>query len=197
MFQAESFYHIYNRANGNDNLFLEERNYCYFLDKYFQYMNDFAETFAFCLMPNHFHFMVRVRQEEEFQSLIKQQSRNHGDIVNQQFSNLFNSYSKAVNSTYNRHGSLFQRPFKYKEVTDEAFLSQLILYIHYNPVKHGFVNDILDWPYSSIHLFTEKRLFAYLTEMEHAKQEILDWFGDVRQFELFHQNIGEIKSIFD
>jgi REP element-mobilizing transposase RayT len=65
MFEAEKVYHIYNRANGRENLFIEERNFHFFLDKYFHHISPIAKTFAFCLMPNHFHIMIRIKAEEE------------------------------------------------------------------------------------------------------------------------------------
>jgi len=65
MLAPEDVYHIYNCANGTENLFREERNYHFFLEKYFKYAHPIAETFAYCLMPNHFHIMVRIRSEED------------------------------------------------------------------------------------------------------------------------------------
>jgi putative transposase len=64
-FEAEKVYHVYTHANGNENLFLESKNYSYFLKKYVVYLHPVAETYAYCLMPNHLHLMVRVRREEE------------------------------------------------------------------------------------------------------------------------------------
>mgnify|MGYP000067432488 CR=1 FL=1 len=54
---------------------------------------------------------------------------------------------------YKRRGSLFERPFKRKTITDENYFTQLIAYIHTNPIKHGFCKQILDWPHSSIHAY--------------------------------------------
>ncbi len=60
------YYHIYNRGNNKENLFLEERNYRYFLQLYIQHIFPIADTFAYCLLRNHFHLFVRVKTEEEF-----------------------------------------------------------------------------------------------------------------------------------
>jgi len=54
-----SYYHIYNRANGFHNLFFKKENYRYFLEKYARYTNQYIDTFAYCLLPNHFHFLIR------------------------------------------------------------------------------------------------------------------------------------------
>ena len=57
-------YHIYNHANGNDNLFRNEENYAYFLKRYAYFIHPIAKTYAYCLMPNHFHLLVKIRSEE-------------------------------------------------------------------------------------------------------------------------------------
>lgn len=67
LFEPDQVYHIYNRANGNENLFRESRNYRFFLQKYFAYINPVAETYAYCLLPNHFHAMIRVRSKPNLQ----------------------------------------------------------------------------------------------------------------------------------
>lgn len=61
--EPENTYHIYNRANGNEQLFLSDDNYRYFLKKYNEYISPIVDTFCYCLMPNHFHFLVRVKKE--------------------------------------------------------------------------------------------------------------------------------------
>ena len=56
--EADNFYHIYNHAVGKENLFENEQNYLFFLQKFAEYFNPVVETFAYCLMPNHFHFII-------------------------------------------------------------------------------------------------------------------------------------------
>ena len=60
------FYHIYNRGNNGEDLFIEARNYPYFLALYAKYVEPVAETFAYCLMKNHFHLLVRIKTVDEF-----------------------------------------------------------------------------------------------------------------------------------
>ena len=66
-------YHICNHANGFENLFVREENYDFFLRKYTRYANPVVQTYAYCLLPNHFHFLVRVRGEEELLAFWKQE----------------------------------------------------------------------------------------------------------------------------
>ena len=57
-----TYYHIYNRGVNRENIFREERNYAYFLRLYSKHITPVAETFAYCLLRNHFHLLVRVRE---------------------------------------------------------------------------------------------------------------------------------------
>lgn len=176
MLQFDTYYHIYNHANGDDNLFREEKNYPFFLEKYHQHIDPIAETVAWCLMPNHFHLLVKIKSEVEvFDNLSTTSSsskvRNFGrakekdeevkrKLLSKQFANFFSSYTQAFNKMYSRRGSLFIKNFKRKEVEDESYLQNLILYIHLNPIKHGFVSLISDWIPTSYHTFpTEKQKF--------------------------------------
>jgi putative transposase len=182
-----TFYHVYNRANGNENLFPQEKNYSFFLEKFTHHINPVADTYAYCLMPNHFHFLLRIKEEEELRKHFSAAGKtskvfeNLGGLVSQHFSNLFNSYTKAFNKTYDRKGSLFSPNFKQKEITSEAYLTNVIHYIHANPVHHGFVKDLYDWPHSSVH--------AYLTQKKTAlkREEVIQWFGGSQEFSLYHQ----------
>ena len=76
----EKYYHIYNHANGNENLFREQKNYEYFLEKYKQHINPIAETIAWCLMPNHFHLLVKIKTEEEIVSTSFSASPKFGNL---------------------------------------------------------------------------------------------------------------------
>lgn len=58
-------YHIFNRAIGSEQLFREDENYRFFLQKYKQHILPVADTFAYCLLPNHFHCLVSIKDEEK------------------------------------------------------------------------------------------------------------------------------------
>jgi REP element-mobilizing transposase RayT len=112
--------HIYNRGNNRENIFVEERNYVYFLKLYANHIEPIAETFAYCLLRNHFHFLIRLKDDTRLDP-------------SQQFSNLFNAYAKAINRAYGRTGALFQRPFGRVCVTSDQHFIRLVTYIHRNP----------------------------------------------------------------
>jgi len=69
--EPEAFYHIYNRANGNENIFFKDENYLFFLKKYKEYISPICNTYCYCLMPNHFHFLIEIKNEEELKSYFK------------------------------------------------------------------------------------------------------------------------------
>jgi putative transposase len=198
--QHGQYYHIYNCGINGERLFREATNYEYFLKLYEKYIDPIAETFAWCLMGNHFHLLVRIREEaENIKHLNLTGFKNLSDLEkntppHQHFSNLFNAYSKAINKRYHRHGSLFERPFKRKLIDNEKYLKQLVLYIHNNPVHHGFCNHPVEYAWSS-----------YLTciSAKPAKikcTSVLNWFDDIHRFESDHiavSGLNEIEAFLD
>jgi len=149
--EHDQYYHIYNRGNNRETIFPLERNYHYFLQLYTRNLYPVVDTYAYCLLPNHFHFLVRVKTEDEIQQLFKDanlgktQGSKHNKLPkspSHSFGNLFNTYTKAFNKVNQRTGSLFEKPFHRKLVKDQAYFQRLVLYIHYNPQKHGSTDKI-------------------------------------------------------
>jgi REP element-mobilizing transposase RayT len=161
------YYHIYNRGNNGENLFIQERNYRYFLELYLKYIEPIAVTFAYCLLRNHFHLLVRILDS--------------ANSASNQFAKLFNAHAKTINKTYQRTGSLFEHPFHRIEVTSDSYFTRLSIYIHRNPQKHGFVQDFQDWPYSSYHGL----LSSQPTHLQRA--QVLNWFDTPDTFIATHQ----------
>lgn len=175
-------YHIYNRANGSENIFREARNYNYFLQQYTRFIEPIVDTYAYCLLKNHFHWLVRLLPEPEARSVLRLPAAkpyNPAQLV----SNFFDAYAKAYNNLYQRHGSLFQRPFRRILVTTDTYFINLIHYIHLNPQKHGFVTDFREWEYSSYHtLYSHKPTFL-------QREFVLEQFNGRTGFDEFHRAI--------
>ncbi|WP_326982111.1 transposase [Chryseobacterium sp. MYb264] len=116
---ADCFYHIYNRGINGENIFKSERNYKFFLKKISELLIPVCEIYAYCLLPNHFHFLIKVKSDNELHSLVKVQNLDKAEfglhspqnIFSKQFSRIFNSYSQAFNKENNRHGALIESPF--------------------------------------------------------------------------------------
>jgi len=194
------YYHIFNRGNNGEDIFREKRNYLFFMERYAQYIEPVAYTYAYCLLRNHFHFLLRTRTPEE-QEVYHKNMRTLKTLKvsetfrvlepSRQFSNLFNSYAKAFNKMYSRTGSLFEHPFHRIEVNADTYFSRLVAYIHQNPEKHAFVSDFRDWPFSSYQAILSQRP----TRVQRC--EVTEWFGGLDGFVDFHasrvvfQGIGE------
>lgn len=181
-FEGGKFYHIYNRANNQDSLFYREKNYSYFLKKYEQYLSDYLDTFAYCLLPNYFHFMVRVKIKYSSNQNINQE-------IAEQFRRFFISYSQAINKQEERKGSLFEKPFKRKLIDNPSYFTQLVLYIHLNPVSHGYSDNWETYKWNS---------FQSIISDEYSKinrKKVLEWFGSKEEFINYHQNYSLETSI--
>jgi putative transposase len=186
------FYHVYHQAVGGENLFRIANNYAYFLRKYGEHISPIAKTYAYCLLPNHFHFLVEIRENvygyyQEKQTLAEKVSLPEADFdvdrfISQQFQNFLNGYAQAYNKMYNRRGKLFQENVNRKLVNTPDYILQMVHYIHYNPVRHGFVKKIDDWTYTSLHAFLSEKT----TSLE--RTELLERFGDKTIFLKYHQN---------
>ncbi len=187
--EPDKYYHIYNHANGKENLFLNKGNYLFFFEKYEFYINPIADTFAYCLMPNHFHFALRIKSENDIVKKLSEsyklsESSNNERIqkyLSKQFSNLFSSYTQAFNKQQKRKGSLFIPNFSRKQITDEKYLKELIFYIHYNPIHHGFVKSINDWKYSSYKTI----LSSKFTNVK--RNEVIELFDSSENFIFCHK----------
>ncbi len=161
-------YHIYSRTIGNELLFRNEGNYTYFLRRYADFCSNHLATFCYCLLPNHFHLLVQVKE-----------STNEAAALSA-FSNFLNSYSKSYNKAFERHGGLFQRKFKRKQINTDSYLTDVIKYIHRNPQKHGLIQDFKKWNYSSYGTFFLKNKNQLETDW------VLNWFGGLNEFEKNH-----------
>jgi putative transposase len=164
------FYHIYNRGNNREVIFKETSNYLYFLTLMEKYIVPVADVFAYCLMNNHFHLLVKIRDDYEGQNFKPQQN----------FSNLFNAYAKSFNQRNHRTGKLFEERFKRKRIEDDFYFTELIHYIHANPQKHKLMSDFRNYQYSSYQLMISDQKTVL------KRDEVMTWFGGRTSFEESH-----------
>ncbi|MEJ8758355.1 hypothetical protein WG947_15180 [Pontibacter sp. H259] len=187
--ESGKYYHIYTRGNNTETLFKHLDNYHLFLQLYRKYLMPYADTFAYCLLPNHVHFLIRIKDED---ALMRQGGEDFMKriSVERQLAHLLNSYTKTINHRYERVGKLFQHRFGRKEVTSEAYFTRLIYYIHFNPQHHGLIDDFSDWPHSSYHSLLSKSKTAL------QREEVLEWFGSRDWYKKFHEeNAADFASI--
>jgi putative transposase len=181
-----TFLHIYNRGNNRENIFIQERNYAYFMELWWKHTHQIAETWAYCLLRNHFHAVVYIKNKEDLTGL-----NNKIKEPSQYFSNFFNAYARGINIATQRTGALFERPFKRIPVDTESYLMRLVVYIHQNPQKHKFENDFRDWNYSSYHQLTAD----VPTRLQRDK--IMQLFGSREDFIRIHQEIQPLEGLED
>jgi putative transposase len=140
-------YHVFNRGNNKQQIFFTVENYPYFLKGVERYLSPTCDILAWCLMPNHFHFLIHA-------NLLSTTVIEDGSFRRQKFSQgvkqLLSSYTKAINKQERRTGSLFQQKTKAICVTENEHHDVTAFhYIHQNPWKAGLVKRMEDWEYSS------------------------------------------------
>ncbi len=136
-FDRGEFYHLYNRGNNRKPLFSCDDHYTFFLSRFVEYFNPKSvETHAFVLMPNHFHFALRLARMADLSDLMKR---------------LAMSYAKALNAQQHWTGHVFESRFKAIRIESPEQLDYLTRYIHLNPVEAKLCQHPFEWRYSSIH----------------------------------------------
>lgn len=209
------FFHVYNRGNNGEKLFYCRQNYDYFLRKYYKYLSPVLDTYCYCLLPNHFHLLVKIKEAAAVlghrDSIALRDSIATGGFstsdgipgsdgipegeaaaarwASERFRRFFLGYSQAINKQQGRYGSLFQKNFKRLEVNSDAYLTNLILYIHANAQLHGIWRDFRDYPYSSYGQFFQD------SDTLIQRREVLDWFGACRVFEQAHLERVNLDAI--
>lgn len=177
-FRPNNYYHIYNRGNNKQDIFLEPADYFQFIKRIkIILQQDINQTrltqssikplpknsfviIAYCLMQNHFHFLIR-------------QNSNIG--INRLISKLCTSYAIYFNKKYGRVGRVFQDKFKAKHIDDERYLLHLTAYIHNNP------NSPLNYKFSSFNEY-----IGVINNKITDSQTILSYFsGDVDAYKKF------------
>lgn len=171
--EKDFYYHIYNRGINREIIFKSDDNKRYFLRLLLKYLSSKISIFAYCLMDNHYHLIIRIDNDVE-------------EVI-QSFSNLFNAYAKAFNKQNNRTGSLFEKHFKRIKLQNEDYLKQLILYVHLNPKYHLNI-DFKAYQFSSYKAI----LSTKITKVK--RQEILNIFGGIENFIFCHMQKNNVLS---
>ncbi|MGH7599077.1 MAG: transposase [bacterium] len=163
-------YHIYNRGCNREHIFFKEENYIYLLKKMQSSRLKYgANILAYCLMPNHYHFLTRQETDRPLSDWIQ---------------TLFNGYSQAINKQQKRSGTLFQGRAKHIWVDNDGYLIHLARYIHYNPVAAHLVSLPENWQYSNYAewigtrngtLIDREFVRSYFTQPEDYRRFVMDY----------------------
>jgi putative transposase len=197
-FVEDGIYHVYNRTNNKEPLFKTDENRLYFLRQYAKYLEPFLDTFCWTLLPNHFHFLVRVKNSEDIRQHLKtvpieklkpvekkflDDNASTELLIEFEWKRFLTSYSMAFNKQHTRTGNLFHRPFKRVMVNKESHFTQAIIYIHANAFKHGVCKNFKDYIWSSWKSITSSN------PTKLCRQEVLDWFGGLERFVEAHDSL--------
>lgn len=194
-FEENGYYHLYNRGVEKRRIFLDDQDYAVFFSYLKFYLSppdidsekvspsrflknyfDCIDLLAYCLMPNHFHFLIRQHQIRAMTDFVR---------------SLLTRYSMYFNKKYKRVGSLFQGRYKAVKVNSEGQLVYLSKYIHRNPATSP--TGILDSRYSSLANYLGKRKQNWL---QHGP--ITELFSKIKNdlsYQAFIYENGEVGNI--
>jgi REP element-mobilizing transposase RayT len=202
-FEEHKIYHVYNRTNNKEALFLSDENRRFFLKKFKLYLSDYVNTYSWCLLPNHFHFLITIKscqsiietilnKDLAYRSLTEKKFLENeidlSQLVEQTFKRFFQSYSLAFNKANHRNGNLFYKPFKRVLVKKDSQLTNTIIYIHANPLKHKIVEDFMNYKWSSWHSLISDKKTSLL------RSDVIDWFGSKEMLINTHLEMTEYYS---
>jgi REP element-mobilizing transposase RayT len=184
LLEPDKYYHIYNHAISEDNLFRNEKDYLGFICRYIKHVVPVSETIAYCFMPNHFHLCIKIKGINELFA----HSRNVKlevilSRIYRHFADFLNGYVQAYNKRYNRIGGLFVGNFKRKPLYFDDDLRRLVCYIHNNPIEANFVSYPDEWAYSS---YSDLITQSATPKIPLCTQENLRIFNDLENFKYMH-----------
>lgn len=197
-FKPESFYHIVCKSVDGIDLFREDADYKVFQQRFKQFTNIIFDAWAYCLLANHAHYIVKTKTAETILKTINEPDNAtlamnswlydpdnellFDVMAERQMNSFLVSFANYSNNKYSRKGGLFQKPFRRIEVVDDSHLQQAIIYTHANAQKHALVKDFKDHPYNSytatVHndpIFTDTK-------------SVVDFFGGIEKFKSIHKS---------
>lgn len=160
------------------------------MERYRLHTGPVVDTYAYSLLPNHFHLQVKVKDEHQLEAhfrLVKKKKEYSPlllpEFVMERFSNWLNSYTKSFNRVYSRKGGLFIDYMRRVAINDDQQFRNTIFYIHKNAVHHEYCNNIEEWPWTSYHEILSGNPTPLL------RQQVLERFGGRQSFIDFHKRL--------
>lgn len=194
-FLPNHVYHIYNQGNNQQQLFYTEDDYRLFLELFSSYVVPYADVLAWCLIPNHYHFMLSVKEN----CAPVKQGNIVLDSVSNGFRNLSGAYAHQYNKVHQKSGSVFRPKTKSKNLTEDGSAMSYLncfYYIHQNAWRHGIVSHASLWKYSSYHFYAGTRKQS-ICNRELARQ--LCEFDEATFIKLTEQRVSDesVASFFE
>lgn len=182
---ANQLYHIYNQGNNREKIFLDKEDYLLFLKMYRQYVLPVADAICYCLMPNHFHFLINTTKKSVEEVVL-------GNIKSCKLANAFrllcSSYANKYNKKYERSGSLFRQKTQAKNLEENQYAFICFQYIHQNPIKANLCDKMEEWEYSSF------RDYAGFRNGTLCKYELAYSLIDISKNDFYNQSCTVISE---
>jgi REP element-mobilizing transposase RayT len=199
IFLFNQSYHVYNRTNNKEKLFLTDENRRYFLRRYKHYLGPFLDIHGYALMDNHFHFCIKIKSQEAIDTFLSDLPENEktltisrylqsddkeyfiNNLIIGQHHRFFISYVQAFNKRSNRYGNLLHKKFK-RSVFDPHFkFKYMQYYIHHNGRKHGITSNFKNYKWTSYKDIVNAD--SWIIKIEY----IYEHFGGLQAFVDFHE----------
>jgi putative transposase len=206
-FVPNNYYHLVFKSIDGILLFQQAADYRIFLERFKQFTNVVFDNWAYCLLSNHAHFIIKTKPVETIIKNIAETELSKqtvsmkklltataseiifDEMIERQVNSFMVSFANFTKNKYRHHGGLFQKPFKRLKIDTDAWLQTAIIYIHINPLKHKVFYNCTDYPYSSYPAFTGA------TAGYCVKEEVLHFFGGLNQFIQLHNE--KVKYYYD
>jgi putative transposase len=196
-FEFTSHYHLLFRSIDGIPLFKSINEKQFFLEKWKRFTDFIFETWAYCLLENHVHIIVKIKSAEEIElGLTKLPNESKTKSINQfletktaelfetvaerQLNSFMVSYANTYNNIIERKGGVFQQPFRRSLIFEDAHLQQAIVYVHANAQKHGLIKDFQEHNYNSYHDIIDGN------ESIVNAEAVLTFFGGIEKFISIH-----------
>lgn len=183
----QSVYHIYNRGNNKDLIFIDEQDYAVFMNllkrhlseqptndelgRPYKNFNEMIDLLAFCLMPNHFHLLIYQEEAGSMTQLMR---------------SVATSYTGYFNKRHGRIGRLYQDVFKASLVNEEDYWLHISRYIHLNPINWQ------TWEWSSLPYYLGNKQASWV-----KPSLVLDSFFDTSEYYDFLCDYESYKEMLD
>jgi len=193
---AGEYYHVYNRGAAKANIFNDDTDYRFLLNLFKRHLSkditkdrfgrespnyrDRVELVAYCLMPNHYHLMVYLLEDDGLEKLMR---------------SVMTSYSRYFNRKYRRSGTLFQNQFLAVRIPTESYFWHISRYIHLN--ARDLPGQYMHYPYSSIGYFLGEKTAEWVhpERIVETASEREQYAVFMRDYEMKQDELKNIKKI--
>lgn len=196
VYGAPHYYHLYNRGVDRQNIFGDPEDYFFFLSLFKRHLSDTPDTdssgrvyadfsnevelVAFCLMPNHFHLLVFLKEPQGIVHLTR---------------SVMTAYTMYFNKKYKRSGGLYEGAFLASPINSDVYLWHVSRYIHQNPRDLGY--DYRKYPYSSMQYYSGRLQADWLSiqrlvETDKDRKEYLQFVAD---YQTMNAELDHLKQI--